>query len=480
MTTADPEPFKTLVQQRCGLSFDSRTENKLASAVDKRMHETNISSAALYLARLDQDQNEFQALINLLTINETYFFREPEQLRLVIESLVPQRLAVRESTQKVRLLSAGCSSGEEVYTLLMALWEVYDVRTPDWFEVIGGDIDTNILERAQAAVFGEFSFRGMDLARRQRFFDPISPGRFKIKEWLAPHASFHPLNLLSQTSNFSPFDVILYRNVSIYFDAPIRERILRHLATLLKPDGYLITGSSEIIGNDLGVLPLIEENGLFYFANRPLPPPAAPSLQLVAKPVRASQPPPVPSRPQPARKQPPTLEQPPPPTVQPSAPALETLMAEQRFDEALLAIDAELARTPQAGHALLLKSYVLLERRQFAAARTLAQQVVEQDSWSLDGWMLLGLIAKWENDSETATAAFKRVVYIQPDCWPAHYYLADLYHAADESQLAQRAWRVVTRLLENSPVRPSGLRLAILEPPAPTVRYLCRHRLGDA
>ena len=221
----DLAPFKTLIKEHCGLSFSAQVETKLARAVAARMAECRCTGAAAYAARLRGDPGEFQHLVNQLTINETYFFREPDQLRLLRDRLAPRLLA--RVAGPVRILSAGCSSGEEPYSLVMLLWERYGARMAERFEILGGDIDSAVLERARQGHYSEFSFRGVPATVRQHYFDPLDGGGYALKDFIRRQVRFHAFNLLAPTGAppLRDFDLILYRNVSIYFDAPTRKSI---------------------------------------------------------------------------------------------------------------------------------------------------------------------------------------------------------------------------------------------------------------
>lgn len=476
MNAEELEPFKALVREQFGLAFEPQTQHKLASALTRRMVACNLHLPSAYAARLRSDTTEQQALVNLLTVNETYFFREPEQLRLLVECLIPRRMAARESEAPVRILSAGCSSGEEVYSVIMLLTELHGELTTEYFEVIGGDIDSAMLEKARVGCYGRFSFRGVSLERQTRFFMPHE-GQFEVKAAIRQQARFVPLNLSTPSASLGLFDAILYRNVSIYFDEPTRERILRNLVRLLKPEGYLLIGATETLGNDMGVLELIQEDGVFYFTHR------RPDGAVAALIPRPEPPPPIQKGPRATSRPTPRPASPKPPPKPPQTPldleSIQALIGEQRFGDALAALETRLARTPAESDARLLRAYVLLERRQFDAAEAEVRAVIEQAPWLTDAWLLLGLAAKWHDQSDPALTAFKRVIYIQPDCWPAHFHLGELYRAQGDRPLATRAWRAVTRLLASEPWPASGLRLRVLEPPPKMARYLCQQYLKN-
>lgn len=476
--------FKALIKDRCGLLCEGNAEEVLIRAITERRAALQLTPTA-YHARLMSDAAEFQELVNLLTINETYFFREPEQIRLLVDCLVPRLLAAHNGLAPVRILSAGCSSGEEPYSLVMALMDKYGESVSRLFRFVGGDIDSTVLHKARQACYTDFSFRGVSAEIRSRYFHKDGWGN-TLKSSVRSQVRFHELNLLAPNLNpeLRDFDIIFFRNVSIYFDTPTRKIIQANLAQLMKPDGFLVIGIAETLANDLGVLPLMEENGLFYFVKGqpPLPdnsrPNTTPAFTYSSPESR-----PLPILELPAFFAPPP---PPPPTPTPtpthSAPAdfkrAHQLTLDKRYDEALIQLNAVLVAAPQHQEACLLKAHVLINRKDFAGAQELAQHVLTANAWSIDAHILLGLAAKWRGQSDVAIGWFKRAVYANHECWPAHYYLAELYRQCGELDLARRAYRGVVQLLLQGGQLHTGLQTVPLALPATEVRFLCEHQLA--
>jgi chemotaxis protein methyltransferase CheR len=308
---------------------------------------------------------------------------------------------------------------------------------------------------------------------------------------------FHHLNLLSEHYHheLQNLDIIFFRNVSIYFDMPTRRIIQQHLATLLNDDGYLIIGTAETLANDLGVLSLVEENGLFYFSKQPKKS-AKPHLKIPDPPARhkgkierklsssassllhAAPPPALATREAPVKH----LSQPGRLPVAASADEALRLTREKRYDEAMGVLAILLEQQPGASAALLLKAHILLHRKDYAAAEENAQQALKAEPWSTDALVLLGLASKWRNQTDDAVKWFKQAVYARNECWPAHYYLGELYRAANKMENARRAYRVVLQLLSTQPAPNDGLSIIPLGLPVSEVRFLCEHhvaKLGD-
>jgi chemotaxis protein methyltransferase CheR len=251
---------------------------------------------------------------------------------------------------------------------------------------------------------------------------------------------------------------------------------------LLKSDGCLIIGTTESLANDFGILNLVEENGQFYFAKQAVvavrPQFKAPEFPasrhtttdwilpaLVPGAPRALAPRPVPTSPPPTK---------PPVTV--NIDEALRLTQEKRHDEAMNILSASLTQQPDASAALLLRAYILLHRKDYAAAAESAEQALKIDAWSIDAFVLLGLAAKWCERTEDAVKWFKQAVYARNECWPAHYYLAEIYRADNETEKAQRAYRVVLNLLSGQQQTGDGLSIIPLDLPTADVRFLCEHQ----
>ena len=455
-------PFQTLIKARTGLMLeDANSLDKLSAAIKEGMALESIHSPDAYLARLSENQQSFQQLINRLTINETYFFREPEHIDLLVNVLIPQRQAASDD-RPIRILSAGCSSGEEPYSIVMALIERFGEAALAEFRVIGGDIDSQVLAKAKKGCYNEFSFRGVSVERRHRFFDRVN-GVFQLKEAVRQQVSFHELNLFAptMTTELRQFDVIFFRNVSIYFDTPTRKIIQQQLSRLLTDQGVLLIGSAETLANDLGVLLLVEQKGVFYFtktANHSLAPEIKPALPLSnpEKPTQA----PIPLRPL---------------TTNADKQQLLEWMAQKRYDLAEPLIDALLLEHGEDLQLSLLKAFVLMNRKHWAEAKPILLAAVAKEPWCLDALVLLGLLAKWQQLLDEAIDWFKKAVYAHSDRWLAHYYLADSYKK-HHPQLALRAYRTTLQLIEQHPEH-AGLVLVPLDFSTAELRFLCEHHI---
>ncbi|MYL24446.1 hypothetical protein GLV89_11735 [Halomonas alkaliantarctica] len=482
-------PFKALIKQHCGLLLEGIAEDRLHKALQTAARVENKRLEDL-LPMLQQNEELIKDLVSQLTVNETYFFRENAQLELLTQHLLPRWLRLKGHHPPVNILSAGCSSGEEPYSLVIALEEAWGKQAADLFKVAGGDLDRQILRKAREGLYSPFSFRGVPEPLRLRYFESAGP-HFQLKPPLRHRVTFHELNLLAAhcPAERQEYDVILFRNVSIYFDTDTRLKIQRKLAEMLKPDGFLIVGSSETLANDLGVFTLVEEQGHYYFVKgQALLPPSytAPrplgitsgtaGKRAATKPPRATRarsaaPPPSP---------PPRGEKKTAPVPTPSA-HIDDIVQRLLNQESHLAsqqLDQLLAAGHHVREARLLKAWLLGNRKKFADALALVEAQLRVEPWWLDALVLQGLLHKWQSQFDEAEKAFKKAVYIRPDCWPAHYYLAQVCRHGHKSALASRAYKAAQRCLQGQEGAPTGLEVLPLNLNRSDVVFLIEHQLA--
>ncbi len=184
-------------------------------------------------------------VVEAMTTNETYFFREIEQYTAIREKLVPELQVSRQASRQMRFLSAACSTGQEAYSLIMLLLDMGLGNTKWNLSVLGTDISNPVLDRARAGRYQQIEVsRGLPSPALVRYFRHVGAD-WEIKEDVRGRAEFKLLDLRDVTSRVGPFDAIFCRNVLIYFDAATRKKILARLHSCLAPGGWLILGGAE-------------------------------------------------------------------------------------------------------------------------------------------------------------------------------------------------------------------------------------------
>ena len=243
------------VYRKLGLYFEDSKVYFIQKRIEKRMETLAVGSFADYgfLLRFgDKEGKEMQALANLITTNETYMFREFEQLQAFADHCLPMVLKPLEAAndRKLRIWSAGCSSGEEPYTLAIILKEVmHDFRSWD-IKIKATDIDQVRLEMARRAVYEERSVHEIPPEYFDRHITHLPAGHFIVKPETAKLVELEHLNLNDRLAmrNMRQFDFIFCRNVLIYFDDASRKAVVDHFYNALKPGGFIFLGHSESIG----------------------------------------------------------------------------------------------------------------------------------------------------------------------------------------------------------------------------------------
>ena len=245
--------LSVLVYRKLGLMFEENKIYFLNKRVEIRVLALGLKGIDDYLFHLgygDASGDEMQALANLITTNETYMFREFEQLESFANCCMPEVIAAKQkrSERRVRIWCAGCSSGEEAYTLAIIVREVFP-DSQNWeIEITATDIDENMLRLASKAVYGDRSVRGVPDVYTRHLIP--TGGNFRIHPDVARLVRVAKLNLNDeqQMKAMRNYDFIFCRNVLIYFDDESRRNVLNHFYNAMNPGGYIFLGHSQSVG----------------------------------------------------------------------------------------------------------------------------------------------------------------------------------------------------------------------------------------
>ncbi len=240
--------LREVIYRRSGMWFADSSKYLLQKRLSPRARELNFDSFQKYFYFLQYDpraDGEFDHIYDAVTTNETYFFREPAQLAAFVDEIIPEILA-RKSVRKIRIWSAGCSSGEEPYTIAILLAEArhYEQAT---FEIFASDINQQVLAKARRGQYSESAFRATDAAIRGKYFDPMPDGTWRVHDDIRNRVSFGRLNMYDQgrVSLLGHLDVIFCRNVIIYFDDSSKKVVVNNFYARLTDGGYLLLGHAE-------------------------------------------------------------------------------------------------------------------------------------------------------------------------------------------------------------------------------------------
>jgi chemotaxis protein methyltransferase CheR len=244
LSSADFARVRRILHAHAGISLGDSKRSMVYNRLARRLRSCKLTAFAPYLDLVERDATEHEACMNALTTNLTSFFREPHHFEVLAEYVRERNLP------RARIWCAASSTGEEPYSIAMTMVEAYKSDTPP-VEIIASDIDTDVLAHAQRGVYALDRLSTVAERRRSRFFqrgDGPNAGFARVRPMLRALIDFRQINLQSESWPLpGDLDVIICRNVLIYFQAPLQQRIVRRFGTLLQADGMLITGHSENI-----------------------------------------------------------------------------------------------------------------------------------------------------------------------------------------------------------------------------------------
>lgn len=255
------EEFRKLcdyLYRRTGLVFTEARRYFVERRVTDRIAETGATSFMNYFARLRSDlDGEVEKFINAFTVNETYFYREDYQLTCLTSDLLNERTRMKRPGEALRIWSIPCSTGEEPYSIAIWLLENWPQVDAHDVEIIGSDIDTNVLKEARTGIFGKRALMRLTPKLIDKYFVGAEPGHWQILDDLRQSVRFTAVNIVerSETRPLGAFDVIFCRNMLIYFDNSSRRVAAENLYENLSPGGYLCLGHTKSMSR---ISPLFE------------------------------------------------------------------------------------------------------------------------------------------------------------------------------------------------------------------------------
>lgn len=244
LSSLEYDTIRDFIYQEAGIDLGASKQMLVSSRLNKRLRHHQITSFTDYIALLlsKDHQLEKQMATDLLTTNETYFFREPEHFKFLKKNILEKH----KKGGEFRVWSAASSSGEEAYTISMLLDDHFADTTP--WEIFGSDISTRIIEKARQGLYPLIRIDGIPkpfLKKYCRKGKGEYDGFLKVCSSLKSKVTFDYINLIKPLPNVGQFDVIFLRNVLIYFDDKTKLAILKRLVATLKPEGILFIGHSE-------------------------------------------------------------------------------------------------------------------------------------------------------------------------------------------------------------------------------------------
>ncbi len=468
LSSADIERFRAGIALRLGIWFDDQKFEYLAGVLERRV-EATADVPARYLNTLEkpgQGQTELREVARELTVGETYFFRHTDQFRAFSEVALPSRLAARGVTKQLRLLSAGCSSGEEAYTLAILSREL--LTDPGWdVSIEGVDVNPNAVERARAARYSQWALRETPARVQEQYF--VTEGREHVLSRAVQRGvRFEEGNLVADDS-WAPesFDVIFCRNVLMYFTQENARRVVQRFSRALAPGGFLFLGHAENLRGLSHDFELHHTHATFYYqrraalggssvAFRSLELPEAPvprsalaldwastwleTVQRSSDRIRALT--------DGAAEESRAL-----PVIAPLAPRLDLslaleLLSHERFAEALEVLTKMPATSAQDADAVLLRAALLTHCGQLEAAEQACADLLVLDGLNCGAHYLLALCQERQADPRAAIEHAQIASYLDPSFAMPHLHLGLMARRMGERETAQRELTQAALLLQ--------------------------------
>jgi len=481
-STQDVEKFRTLIHTRLGLQFEDAKLNFLGEVIQLRMDETGLSSAD-YLRALEFDASdtELAPLAKELTVPETYFFRNADQFRAFREVVLPARMKAQAATRRLNILSAGCASGEEAYSLAMTLLGAG--LDPSWsFAVRAIDINPTALKKARRGRYSSWAFRETPQDQQQRWFK--QEGRdLIVADRVREYVTFQECNLASENADVwrpGTYDVIFCRNVLMYFSPAQAAKVIARISRALAPQGYFFLGHAETLRGLSDDFHLHHTHGAFYYerkdgdghtAPRALPAAAssAPtgtwsqpdssdddwyhsinraSERVYALSTEGAKPDTTRLAPKPA------------PKLQPSTPDMAPVFAllhGDRFSDALAYVRDMPKGSNDDPDVLLVEAMLLAHNRKTSEAEAVCQRLLQIDEFNASAHHVLALCREAAGDMEAAMEHDRIAAYLDPTFAMPHLHMGLLGRRAGNRDVARRELAHALTLLKHE----DGARLML-------------------
>jgi chemotaxis protein methyltransferase CheR len=368
--------------------------------------------ALKYLQALLTEEAPLAELIEELTVGETYFFRHPSQWRLFEHHLLPELL---KSPSTIRLWSSACSTGEEAYTIAIIVSRLLPSAERGRVQILASDLNTASLARAEAGVYSRRAVRYVSQADMKQYFVAREDGSCLVREELKRLVNFRRLNLLdlgrSRGQEPAALDVIFCRNVLIYFDLAVGQRVIEGLTRALRPGGYLILGPSEHSQGRPAALARCQfKEGLVYQRR---------DDAHSAGPARSD-----------------------------ARPAARTVRLAQTSSEIP---DLPRPAPSRAASGLAREAWQHAEREQFAEALEAAQRALSLDPLDCSLYLLMGIGSDRLGNRVDAAGWFRKALYLDPRHLLSRFYLANACRGLGEHEAADREYRTLLRYLHGRP-----------------------------
>jgi chemotaxis protein methyltransferase CheR len=422
LTPEEFDAIRRLLADVAGLVFDDSRRESMSYSIAERLRETGARDVAAYLKAL-QDPAERQRLVDEVTIQETHFFRNPPQVRALRQHVLPELLRHAEANgRRLRIWSAGCSTGEEPYSIAMCLRELLPAGDGWDVKVLATDVSQRALAAARAARYGARAVMNATPEELARFFTVEADGSYVVRQEVRDLVEIRHHNLVTEPVPFPSnerIDLVLCRNVTIYFARETTRELMKRLHTSLRDGGYLFLGHSETLWQVSDEFRLVSlgsgESAAFVY--RRLDGPREERRAVLPDRRTAAEPKPAERRLRPRRTE----------KAKPAAPA------------------------PPTADDLLAGARAALAKGRYDEASALAEQAIEAEPLRGEAFYLRGLALVDLGDDERALVELRKAVYLEPEMGFAHFLLAGVLDRLGDRAASAREYAAAADTLGLAP-----------------------------
>jgi len=482
LSTEDLSLFQELLIEMSGLQFEEGRRQALHLALWQRLQHRGYDSYREYYNLLKfhpEGRHEIRELLDLITIGETYFFRNKAQfdvlMRFVLAEIMQRKVDSREKC--IRVWSAGCSGGDETYSIALAMMEVIPSYKEWSISILGTDINRNGLASAKEAIYGQKHIGHLPKEYLDKYFK-VRGSTYVLEANVRELVQFEYHNLARDPfihEKMQNVDIIFCRNVTIYFDGQTTQRVIENFYNCLAQDGYLFLGHTETLWQITNKFERVEFPQTFIYRKRLSPVQTDAMKPFMAIPeitlenltsvkergtekriflqeLRSG----LQEKPEPLDQvQEPTLPIEKPPEMKEkveSAYKKATLCLKEIKDQATLPSPNNIvAQDKNHIRISLTEATILANEAKYKEAADILAKIIEADNLSVEAYYLLGVLSYKSSDLKEAETQFRKVIYVDPDSVLAYFNLGNVYLYQRKFSEAAREFRNAIRLLEKRP-----------------------------
>lgn len=423
----DDVPLGTLVASCVGVRLHANQLAELQVWIDERLRDLGFETMADYNALLFEPgiegRREREALARHCTTGETYFFRDRGQHELLLSTILPELIERRRATRNLQIWSAGCSTGEEAYSLAMLLEELAPALDGWRVQILATDIDSHSLAIARAGHYRPWSFRAIDPARKQRFFHPDNDG-WQLDSRIMQRVHFVSHDLVNDhfpnaALGIHGMDLVVCRNVLIYLEQEAVTRLAGQFEKTLSDDGYLMTGHGELLPHQThGMRACVFPEAVLFRSKDPMPA-AMPEAALPSR-LRST-----------------------------------ATSAAMRVNRAIHNLDQP--KTPSSEgsetdvESLIIRAWDAANQGVYDRAREYCERAVSAAPMDPRIYYIQALMEQAQGNSLAARSLLRKVLYLEPDFIPAYLDLASIHQSEGDHARAEQAYRAAYRELGRYP-----------------------------